>query len=750
MNSLHLAFQCPSCGSTAGVESGAYIKCRHCGNLYTKELMDSAAYADLSYAMNERQEASFDKARRRYDAILAKYTDVGGLEEAYWGRFLCEQYVIFYQNDLDASIPSFWNINDTPCRDSESFQKAVELGEKSGNRENYERLADQIEEYKAKYRRVKAERPEGSQIFICFKDTGTQDGRLGYRIFNTFARKYDIFFSKESLLDIAGDDYEPYIYHGLTTAKVLLVLCSSRDHLESKWVHNEWWRFWKFAKGTDKVIIPIFREGFDAAQLPDELRACQGVEEDVGLLSTLSARFEAIFGLKKAAEPVVTEISAEAKAEAYVEKAKSYLSYRELAAAADYCEQAIKLDPMNGEAHLCRLMVDLKVQDLKALLRSDRPFDKHPSYEKAVRYLPAETGDALKKRNEALRAEQSEKTARAVKWMGLIAAICIGIAMVVGGIFSYVQQSRYEKGVRYLAEGNVKEAYTLLDQVKDYRDAQSYYSIAIEYMNNGYSSYIKRYGLTEFTVPDGVRELHEKSFSGCTQLTRVTLPEGLVVIGSGTFKGLDRITEITLPQSVTEIGASAFEGCTGLQRITLPAGVTAIGASAFKSCTGLMEMTVPGGVTYIGNGAFAGCTNLKTVTLSEGLVELGDAAFQGCAGLTQMTLPKTLKRIGAQAFERCTGLTSLTVPEGVTRLGTNVVNGCGENFKRIILPKSMESAYRIIGDLQNVDVFYCGEGGDGFIKVFGENSFRGNQLYMYSESEKDGCWRYVNGEPTPW
>ena len=73
MSNLKLKFQCPSCGSTEGIEKDGYLRCRHCGNRYTKELMDSAAYADLSYAMNERQEADFDKARRRYDAILAKY-----------------------------------------------------------------------------------------------------------------------------------------------------------------------------------------------------------------------------------------------------------------------------------------------------------------------------------------------------------------------------------------------------------------------------------------------------------------------------------------------------------------------------------------------------------------------------------------------------------------------------------------------------------------------------------------------------
>lgn len=294
MSELKLMFQCPSCGSNEGIENDNYVKCKCCGNKYRRDLREEPIYADLSYAVNERQEADFDKARRRYDALISKYKTGPGMEEAYWGRFLCEQYVIFYQNDAGASIPSFWNINEEPCTRSESYKKAIQYGEKSGNRDNYERMAEQIEEYKNKYRRVKKEFPEGSQIFICFKDSGTDDSNVGYQIYHSFAGRYNVFFSRESLNNIRGNDYEPYIYHALTTAKILIVLCSGRESLESKWVHNEWWRFWKFSKGTDKTIIPVCRRGFSPSQLPDELRNCQAHNEDISLISVLTNRIDSI------------------------------------------------------------------------------------------------------------------------------------------------------------------------------------------------------------------------------------------------------------------------------------------------------------------------------------------------------------------------------------------------------------------------------------------------------------------------
>ena len=63
MSELKLMFQCPSCGSNEGIENNNYVKCKCCGNKYRRDLKEEPVYADLSYAVNERQEAHFDKAR---------------------------------------------------------------------------------------------------------------------------------------------------------------------------------------------------------------------------------------------------------------------------------------------------------------------------------------------------------------------------------------------------------------------------------------------------------------------------------------------------------------------------------------------------------------------------------------------------------------------------------------------------------------------------------------------------------------
>ena len=157
MSSFESKFQCPACGSTEFAEQGNFLTCEYCATQYRKKIQDEPIYPQLVGAMKDRQEARFDNARKIYDNLIEAHASESGMEEAYWGRFLCEQYVIFYHNEHGEAIPSFWRINDEKCRDSASYKKALEYARLSGNAEQYEKEASLIEEYKEKYRKVKKE-----------------------------------------------------------------------------------------------------------------------------------------------------------------------------------------------------------------------------------------------------------------------------------------------------------------------------------------------------------------------------------------------------------------------------------------------------------------------------------------------------------------------------------------------------------------------------------------------------------------
>lgn len=142
-------------------------------------------------------------------------------------------------------------------------------------------------------------------------------------------------------------------------------------------------------------------------------------------------------------------------------------------------------------------------------------------------------------------------------------------------------------------------------------------------------------------IPDGVTEISNTSFSGCSSLEELTIPDGVTKIERGLFHDCSNLKKITLPNGITEIGPYAFYGCTSLESITPPDSVIKIDCMAFYGCSSLQEFTVPNNVTEICGGTFNGCKKLKKLTIPAGIsisetagsqLQLGPrrAVFMGC------------------------------------------------------------------------------------------------------------------------
>ncbi len=226
-------------------------------------------------------------------------------------------------------------------------------------------------------------------------------------------------------------------------------------------------------------------------------------------------------------------------------------------------------------------------------------------------------------------------------------------------------------------------------------------------------SYLKKTNGTASTVngtyyiPDSLRSvtvlggtyLQRGAFQNCKFITSITLPESATSVQPYAFSGTG-ITNITLPVGIKGIYSGAFENCTALGSITIPAAVTQISQNAFKNCTALKTLifaegskletagtnlfenapittaVVPAIVvaqipkadlehitildgTYIAENAFSGAAKLKTVTLPDSLTAIRDGAFMGCTSLDEITIPENVKDIKAAAFENCTALTKI-------------------------------------------------------------------------------------------
>ena len=202
--------------------------------------------------------------------------------------------------------------------------------------------------------------------------------------------------------------------------------------------------------------------------------------------------------------------------------------------------------------------------------------------------------------------------------------------------------------------------------------------------------------LTSAAIPEGVAEIGESVFSGCTGLTSVTIPENVTKIGRWAFYGCKGLTSITIPEGVAKIGSWAFYGCAGLTSVTIPKSVVKIGERAFSDCEGLTSVIIPESVKSIDNSAFWDCPGLRNLRLpgrdtaeeKHPGAPAGEGSTGG-AGLISITIPEGVTKIGDRAFRGCAGLSSITIPAGVTAIGRQAFSGCA-GLERIIFPSSVE------------------------------------------------------------
>jgi len=168
-----------------------------------------------------------------------------------------------------------------------------------------------------------------------------------------------------------------------------------------------------------------------------------------------------------------------------------------------------------------------------------------------------------------------------------------------------------------------------------------------------------------------VTKLLENVFASNLNLINVILPDGLEQIGNGAFSGCTGLTSIAIPNSVTDIGQSAFNSCTGLTSIAIPNGVASVSQYTFENCTSLISVNIPSSVTSIGYRAFSYCNKLASINIPSGVTSIGESAFSNCSNLNAVSIPQTVKDIGRSAFANCFSLKAVTIPNSVVSIGDN-------------------------------------------------------------------------------
>lgn len=388
--------KCKMCGGDLNFAEGASVaECEYCGSKQTIPNQDSEKKLTLfARADRLRRACEFDKAAGVYESIVADFPEEA---EAYWGLVLC-RYGIEYVDDpaTGKKVPTCHRSSFDSILEDADFDLACENADPIARR-LYRDEAKTIEDIRKGILEVSG-KEEPYDIFICYKETDengnrTIDSVIAQDVYDVLTEKgYRVFFSRISLEDKLGTEYEPYIFAALNSAKVMLAFGTDYEHFNAVWVKNEWSRFLALiSAGQKKVLIPCYKN-IDAYDMPKEFSKLQGQDMGkVGAIQDLLRGIDKIFNGNPA--PATSSVLLErqmqaqkqAKADNTVQLGTMALNSGDIQKAVQYYEEAIKINADYVGAYI-------------GLVRA-LDFEKSRPYCKRLETFPLETISEYMKQN---------------------------------------------------------------------------------------------------------------------------------------------------------------------------------------------------------------------------------------------------------------------------------------------------------------------------------------------------------------
>ncbi len=198
------------------------------------------------------------------------------------------------------------------------------------------------------------------------------------------------------------------------------------------------------------------------------------------------------------------------------------------------------------------------------------------------------------------------------------------------------------------------------------------------------------YGMTEYSIPDGVKEIQTNAFAD-SELEEVIFPEGLEYIGADAFANSKRLRILIFPSTLKQMEAYAFRECISLEGFY---GNENFHTSdnkcllfefdgekwiSFFAGKGIREYTLQEGIVGIENYTFISASSLEKLNFPNSLIKIGPHAFEGASNISEITGKYVLgdKRSmvvdGMLVMVAGSGLSKYATPEEATILGQSVL-----------------------------------------------------------------------------
>lgn len=371
-----VVFKCKMCGGDLEiVEGSAVATCQYCETTQTVPAADDEKKMTLFARANRlRIACEYDKAAGIYESIVADFPDEA---EAYWGLLLC-RYGVEYVDDPASGkkIATCHRSSFQSIMDDSDFEMVMENSD-SESRKIYREEAKYIEELRKNILAVSNEE-EPYDIFICYKErdamgSRTTDSVLAQDIYDALTDKgYRVFFARVSLEDKLGQEYEPYIFAALNSARIMLVVGTDYEYFNAVWVKNEWSRYLKLMEqDKSRYLIPCYKD-VDAYDMPKEFNKLQAQDMGkIGAIQDLTRGIKKLLGKDEVhTEEQVNVVSGGISVANLLKRGELALEDENWSAADEFYEQILNTDAENGEAYLGKFMVSGKIPSRAAIERN--------------------------------------------------------------------------------------------------------------------------------------------------------------------------------------------------------------------------------------------------------------------------------------------------------------------------------------------------------------------------------------------
>ena len=363
--------KCKMCGGDMEISADkTFGTCEYCGSTMTlPQVSDDQRAAAFNRGNHFRRAGEFDKALGVYERIVAEDdTDA----EAHWCCALC-RFGIEYVED-----PATYEWLPTCHRASfDSFLEDIDylaaLEHSDGiTRRQYQKDAAKIAEVQRGILAT-SQNTEPYDVFISYKELDengerTRDSVLAQDIYYQLTEQgRRVFFSRISLEDIPGTQYEPYIFAALNSAKVMIVVGTSAENLNAVWVKNEWSRFLAMMrKDKSKLLIPCYRD-MDPYDMPEQLTVLMSYDMGkIGFIQDLIRGVNKVLDADKPKkeetvhETVVVKNEGGANTDALLKRGNMALEDGDWKRADEFFEQVLNQNAECAEAYLGKFLVENK------------------------------------------------------------------------------------------------------------------------------------------------------------------------------------------------------------------------------------------------------------------------------------------------------------------------------------------------------------------------------------------------------